>query len=55
MRSDKLLTRNDTEFRMYRKFSAEASVKFETETPAPLPDEKTKEAAAQIALGYFFG
>lgn len=45
MRSDKLLTRNDVEFRMYRKFSAEASVKFDVdETPAPLSDEKTQEA-----------
>ena len=42
MRSDKLLTRNDTEFRMYRKFSAEASVKFETETPAPLPEKRPR-------------
>jgi hypothetical protein len=43
MRTDKLLTRNDVEFRMYRKFSAEATVKFDTETPAPLPEDKLKE------------
>jgi hypothetical protein len=44
MRSDRLLTRNDVEFRMYRKFSAEASVKFELEdTPEPLPEEQTQE------------
>lgn len=46
MRSDRLLTRNDVEFRMYRKFSAEASVRFDVdETPAPLEDDKTKEQA----------
>jgi hypothetical protein len=43
MRSSRLLTKNETEFRLYRKFSAEASVTFDTETPAPLPEEKTKE------------
>lgn len=44
MRTDRLLTRNDVEFRMYRKFSAEASVRFDVdETPAPLEDDKTKE------------
>ena len=45
MRSDKLLTKNDVEFRMYRKFSAEASVKFDVDTPAPLSEEQTKEQA----------
>ena len=44
MRSDRVLTRNDVEFRMYRKFSAEASVKFDVDaTPAPLPESQTKE------------
>ena len=43
MRADRLLTKNDVEFRLYRKFTAEASVKFETETPAPLTEEQTKE------------
>jgi hypothetical protein len=38
MRSDRLLTRNDVEFRMYRKFSAEAQVKFDSETPDALPE-----------------
>jgi hypothetical protein len=47
MRSDKLLTRNEVEFRMYRKFSAEASLKFDTETPAPLPEDKIKEQPAK--------
>ncbi len=43
MREGKLLLKNDVEFRMYRKFSADAVLKFEAETPEPLPDDKTKE------------
>ena len=34
-------TKNETEFRLYRKFSTESTIKFET--PEPLPEEKTKE------------
>ncbi len=41
MRQGKLLVRNEVEFRMYRKFGAEAVIKFET--PAPLPEEMTTE------------
>ena len=41
LRHGKMLSRNETEFRMYRKFSAEASITFET--PEPLPPEKTTE------------
>jgi hypothetical protein len=41
MREGKLLARNDVEFRLYRKFAAEATVSFET--PEPLPEEKTQE------------
>ncbi len=41
MRSGKLLSKNETEFRMYRKFSAEATITFDT--PEPLPEDKTKE------------
>jgi hypothetical protein len=41
MRKGKYLTKNDVEFRLYRKFSAEASITFDT--PDPLPEEKTKE------------
>ncbi len=41
MREGKLLLRNEVEFRMYRKFAAEATITFET--PEPLPEEKTKE------------
>jgi hypothetical protein len=37
-------TRNDVEFRLYRKFSAEAEIKFDT--PAPLSEDQTKEQAA---------
>jgi hypothetical protein len=38
------MTKNDAEFRVYRKYSAESDIKFDTsDVPAPLPDEKTKE------------
>jgi hypothetical protein len=46
MRHAKLLVKNDVEFRMYRKFGAEAVIKFD-ETPEPLPEEKTKEQPPQ--------
>ena len=32
--------KNDVEFRMYRKFGADTSIKFDT--PEPLPEEKVK-------------
>ena len=35
------LSKNDIEFRLYRKFGTESTIKFET--PEPLPDDKTKE------------
>ncbi|MGC8794431.1 MAG: hypothetical protein ACP5U2_13685 [Bryobacteraceae bacterium] len=41
MREGKLLLRNEVEFRMYRKFAAEATITFET--PEPLPEDKIKE------------
>jgi len=41
MRSGKFLSKNEVEFRMYRKFGAEATIKFET--PEPLPEEKVNE------------
>ena len=42
MLSDGILSRNETEFRFYRKYSAEAEIKYDI-TPEPLSDEKTKE------------
>jgi len=44
-RQGRLLARNDVEFRMYRRFTAEAEIKFET--PDPLPEEKTTEQPPQ--------
>jgi len=40
MRHDKYLTKNEIEFRLYRKFSADAEIKFDTVTPDPLPEDK---------------
>ena len=38
------LTRNDAEFRIYRKYSAESAISFDSaDTPPPLPDDKTTE------------
>ena len=41
MRAGKFLSKNEVEFRMYRKFGAEAIIKFET--PEPLPPDKINE------------
>jgi hypothetical protein len=43
MSSDDVLSKNDNEFRLYHKYSADSAIKFDTDTPAPLPDEQTKE------------
>ena len=42
MREGRLLAKNDVEFRLYRKFSAAATVTYEP-PPPPLPEERTKE------------
>lgn len=39
--ANNLVSRNDIEFRLYRKFGTESTIKFET--PEPLPEDKTKE------------
>jgi hypothetical protein len=41
MREGKYLVKNEVEFRMYRKFAAEATITFDT--PEPLPEEKLTE------------
>lgn len=43
MRSGREMTRNDVEFRLYRKFSAEATISFgEIDDLAPLPEDETQ-------------
>src|SRR5262245_39668300 len=44
MRSGRLLTKNESEFRMYNRFGAEATITFE---PEPLPEDATKEQPAK--------
>src|SRR5581483_9301896 len=44
MRTSDVLTRNDVEFRLYKKFSTESEIKYDT--PDPLPDSQTKEQPA---------
>ena len=44
VRSSRLLTRNDLEFRLYRKFTAEATITFEEiEGLEPLPEDPPDE------------
>jgi hypothetical protein len=38
---DRQMSKNDIEFRLYRKFGTDSSIKFET--PDPLPEDQTKE------------
>jgi hypothetical protein len=40
-RSTRSLSKNEIEFRLYRKFGTESTIKFDT--PEPLPDDKTRE------------
>lgn len=42
---DRQMSKNDIEFRKYRKFGTESSIKFET--PDPLPEDQTKEKPAE--------
>ena len=46
MSGGEVLTRLDEEFRLYRKYSAEAEIKYDTDPIPPLPDDKTKETPA---------
>jgi hypothetical protein len=41
-KSNRYLTKNVNEFRMYRKFGTESTIKFDSD-PGPLPEDKTKE------------
>jgi len=41
-----VLTRLDEEFRLYRKYTAEAEIQYDTDPLPPLPDDKTKETVA---------
>jgi hypothetical protein len=45
MREGRMLVKNEVEFRMYRKFGAEAVITFDT--PDPLPEEATQELTVQ--------
>ena len=47
MHSRAAATKNVKEFRLYRKFSTEAVIKFDGQELPPLPDDKTKEQPTQ--------
>jgi hypothetical protein len=42
---DRQMSKNDIEFRLYRKFGTESTIKFET--PDPLPEDQTKEKSGE--------
>ncbi len=46
MSGGEVLTRLDEEFRLYRKYSAEAGITYDTDPLPPLPDDKTRETPA---------
>ena len=50
MSADGVLSRNVTEFRLYRKYSTESEIKYDI-TPDPLPEEKTKEVREPAKAG----
>jgi hypothetical protein len=41
--SGDVLTKNDNEFRLYHKYTSSSDIKFDTDTPAPLPEDQTKD------------
>jgi len=43
MSGEDYLTKNDEQFRIYAKYSADSSITFDSDVPPPLPEEKTKE------------
>jgi hypothetical protein len=43
MSAEGYLTRNDEEFRIYRKYQVESELKFDDATPPPLPEDQNKE------------
>jgi hypothetical protein len=45
IRSNRYMTKNDIEFRLYRKFGTESTIKFE---PDALPDDKIKEKPPEV-------
>jgi hypothetical protein len=49
MAAEGYLTRNDDEFRLYRKYQVESELKFDDVTPPPLPEDQKKEQPAPPA------
>jgi hypothetical protein len=45
-RSDNYLSKNEIEFRLYRKFGTETTIKFDT--PDALPEDKFKEKPPEV-------
>jgi hypothetical protein len=51
MRAGHQRTKNDIEFRLYRKFGTESSIVYDAKAPAPLTDTQTQEQPAGVAPG----
>ena len=51
MRHDRLANKNEIEFRAYRKYSADTSIKFEEADDPAVPDDQKKEQPAAITPG----
>jgi hypothetical protein len=47
MRHNRERNKNDIEFHLYQKYSADTVIQFDTATPDPLPDDQIKEQPAQ--------
>ena len=46
LRAGKISQKNDIEFRSYRKFSGDATIKFDDVAADPIPEDKTQEQPA---------
>jgi hypothetical protein len=51
MRAGRQKTKNDIEFRLYRKFGTESNIVYDAQAPAPLSDTQTREQPAIASPG----
>jgi hypothetical protein len=51
MRAGRQKTKNDIEFRLYRKFGTESNIVYDAQAPAPLSDTQTREQPANTSPG----
>jgi hypothetical protein len=51
LRAGREKTKNEIEFRLYRKFGTESNIVYDAQAPAPLPDTQTHEQPANVSPG----